>query len=226
VLPAVPGFAALLQQEEHPGSARPVAGMIAGMVRESGLGARAVKEREAHLRELRGYGFFAGRGPRRSATVVPAPLRYWQYDPPRPVPIVVVLGIVAVWLGVFAWGGGWTAMVDEAPLALVAGAIVLVLNVGRLTVTDHGLSGDIPATRTNPASVVPLLLVREVRIGAAPADWPRAAGRGGWLPGRTRVAVRHLADDGASERAFIRWIRDPAAFAEALGHPLPASSRR
>jgi hypothetical protein len=196
------------------------------MARDSGLGGRAAKERDLHLRQLRGYGFLAGRGPRRSATVIPAPLRYWQYEPPRSVPIVVVLGIVAIWLGVFAWGGGRAAAVDEAPLALGCGLIVLALNIGRLTVTDHGLSADIPATRTNPASIVPLVLIREVRVGAVPAEWPLPARRGGWLPGRTRVAVRHLADDATAERAFTRWIRDPEAFAEALGHPLQAPSRR
>jgi hypothetical protein len=196
------------------------------MARDSGLGGRAAKERDLHVRQLRGYGFLAARGPRRSATVVPAPLRYWQYDPPRPVPIAVVLGIVAVWLGVFAWGGGWPAVADEAPLALGCGLFVLALNVGRLTVTDHGVSADVPAARTNPASIVPLLLIREVRVGDVPADWPPPARRGGWLPGRTRVAVRHLADDATSERAFTRWIQDPEAFADALGHPLQASPRR
>jgi hypothetical protein len=193
--------------------------MIADMARDHGLPARAERERTAHNAQLRGYGFLAGRGPRRSATVVPAPLRYWQYDPPRPVPIAVVLGIVGAWLGVFAWGGGWTAVVDEAPLALGAGLLVLALNVGRLTVTDHGLSADIPATRTNPAAIVPLVLVREVRVGAPPAGWPPAKRRGGWWPGRTRVAVRHLTEDGTTETAFTRWVRDPGAFAEALGHP-------
>ena len=196
------------------------------MAREHGLHARAVREREAHQRELRGYGFFAGRGPRRSATVVPAPLRYWQYDPPRPVPIAVVVGIVSVWLGVYAWSGGWPALVDEAPLALGAGLVVLLLNVGRLSVTDHALSADIAAARTSSAAIVPLMLIREVRAGQPPADWPSAARRGGWLPGRSRVAVRLLTDDGATEQAFTRWVRDPAAFAEALDHPLQAPSRR
>jgi hypothetical protein len=195
------------------------------MGRERGLPERAAREREAHLQQLRGYGFFAGRGPRRSATATPAPLRYWQYDPPRPVPILVVLGIVGAWLGIYAWDGGWPAVADEAPLALGAGLIVLALNVGRLTVTDHGVSADIPAARTDPASIVPLALVRDVRTGSSPPDWPRATPRGGWLPGRGRVAVRHLGDDGTTERAFSRWVRDPEAFAEALGHPLPVPSR-
>jgi hypothetical protein len=187
------------------------------MVRDHG---RTTRERDLHSRQLRGYGFLAGRGPRRTATVVPAPLRYWQYDPPRPVPIAVVVGIVAAWLGVFAWIGGRAALVDEAPLALGLGLLVLAFNVGRLTVTDHGVSADVPATSTRPEAIVPLVSVREVRLGDPPAGWPAPARRGGWLPGRTRVVVRHVADDGSTERVFTRWVRDPDAFAEALGHPL------
>ncbi len=193
------------------------------MGRDQGLGGRAAKERELHQRQLRGYGFLAGRGPRRGATVVPAPLRYWQYDPPRLVPIAVVTGIVAVWLGIFAWSGGRAAVAEEAPLALGLGLLVIAANVGRLTVSDHGLSADVPATRTNAASIVPLVLVREVRRGGVPADWPRPARRGGWLPGRVRVAVRYRSDDGATDRAFTRWVRDPQGFAEALDQPLGAS---
>ena len=196
------------------------------MPRHPGLAGRAAKERTLHQQQLRGYGFLAGRGPRRSATPVPAPLRYWQYDPPRPTPIAVVLGIVGVWLGAFAWRGGWAAMVDEAPLALGAGLIVLLLNFGRFTVTDHGMSADIPAARTRTSSIVPLAFVREVRVGAVPTDWPQPARRGGWLPGRTRVGVRHLADDAVTEQAFTRWIRDPAAFAAALDAPLNGQPRR
>jgi hypothetical protein len=196
------------------------------MARHPGLAGRAAKERTLHQQQLRGYGFLAGRGPRRSATAVPAPLRYWQYDPPRLVPIAVVTVIVGLWLGAFAWGGGWTAVVDEAPLALGAGLLVLLLNIGRFTVTDHGLSADVPATRTKTTSIVPVALVREVRVGDVPADWPAPARRGGWLPGRTRVAVRHVADDAVTEQAFTRWIRDPEAFAAALDAPLREQPRR
>jgi hypothetical protein len=200
--------------------------MIAAMARQSGLGGRAAKERTLHQQQLRGYGFLAGRGPRRGSTVVPAPLRYWQYDPPRPVPIAVVLVIVGIWLGAFALGGGWPAVVDEAPLALGAGAVVLLFNIGRFTVTDHGMSADVPAVRTKASAIVPLAFVREVQVGAAPAEWPSPARRGGWLPGRTRVAVRHLDDDGVTPLAFTRWVRDPEAFAAAVDHPLPGGSRR
>jgi hypothetical protein len=194
------------------------------MARHPGLAGRAAKERTLHQQQLRGYAFLAGRGPRRSATPVPAPLRYWQYDPPRPTPIAVVVVIVGLWLGAFAWGGGRTAVVDEAPLALGLGLLVLLFNIGRFTVTDHGMSADVPATRTRTSAIVPLAFVREVRVGDVPADWPTPARRGGWLPGRRRVAVRHLADDAVTEQAFTRWIRDPAAFAAALGAPLQGHS--
>ena len=86
--------------------------------------------------------------------------------------------------------------------------------------SDHGLSADVPAARTNPASIVPLVArPRGPGRRAARPTGRRPPRRGGWLPGRTRVAVRHLADDG-TERAFTRWVRDPAAFAEALDQPL------
>lgn len=181
---------------------------------------RAARERDLHQAQVRAYGFFAGRGPRSRATSVPAPLRYWQYDLPRLVPVAFIAVVVAAWLAVFGWGGGRAALLDEAPLALGLGVLVLLCNVGRLTVSDHGMSLEVGATRTPPSGVVPLVLVREVRVGHPPDGWPRAARRGGWLPGRTRVAVRHLSEDGASERAVTRWVRDPEEFAAAVGVPL------
>jgi len=181
---------------------------------------RAARERELHLAQIRAYGFFAGRGPKSRATSVPAPLRYWQYDLPRPVPVLFTVAVVTIWLAVFGWGGGRTALVDEAPLALGLGLLVLLCNVGRFTVSDHGMSLDVGATRTPEAGVVPLVLVREIRVGHAPDGWPRARRRGGRLPGRTRVAVRYLADDGKTEEAVTRWVRDPEALARALDRPL------
>lgn len=181
---------------------------------------RATRERDLHLQQVRAYGFFAGRGPKSRATSVPAPLRYWQYDLPRPVPVVFTGVVVAIWLAVFGWGGGRAALLDEAPLALGLGLLVLLCNVGRFTVSDSGMSLEIGATRTPPSGVIPLVLVREVRVGLPPEGWPPAARRGGWLPGRTRVAVRHTSEDGAREVAFARWVRDPAAFATAVGVPL------
>jgi len=192
------------------------------MARQQGLPMRAARERDLHLQQVRAYGFFPGRGPKARATSVPSPLRYWQYDLPRPVPVVFTVAVVAIWLAVFGWGGGRAALLDEAPLALGLGLLVLLCNVGRLTVSAHGMSLDIGATRTPPSGVLPLVLVHEVRVGSPPEGWPPAARRGGWLPGRTRVAVRHLGEDGESEQALTRWVRDPRAFAAALDHPLPS----
>ena len=59
-----------------------------------------------------------------------------------------------------------------------------------------------------------------VRLGDAPENWPKPARQGGRWPGRQRIAVRHLAEDGRTEKAFTHWVRDPKEFAAALGHRL------
>src|SRR5688500_13010654 len=154
--------------------------------------ARATQERDRHLEQTRGYRFIAGRGPKPSATVRPAPLRYWQYDLPGRTALLFVLVVVGLWLGFFAWLGGAPAFRDEAPLAIGLGLIVLLLSVCRFTVSDHGLSTDVAGSRTSPSNVVPLMLIRDVRLGDAPANWPKPARRGGRWPGRQQIAVRHL----------------------------------
>ncbi|MGK5111347.1 hypothetical protein [Geodermatophilus sp. CPCC 205506] len=184
------------------------------------LAVRALREQERHTTQVGAYGFFPRRGPRRSATVTPAPLRYWQFNPARPWLVLTALLCVAAWLGLFAWQRGTAGLVDELPLAVLLGVAVLVLSTARTTVSDAGLSFDIAGLRrTSTLHVVARSLVREVRRGNPPDGWPRARSRGGWWPGRTRVAVRHLAADGDGERAFTVWVRDPEAFAEALGRP-------
>ena len=141
------------------------------MAREQGLNHRAARERDLHLSQIRAYGFFPGRGPKRGATSVPVPLRYWQYDLPRPVPVVFVVVVVGIWLALFGWGGSRQALLDEAPLALGVGLIFLLLNCGRFTVSDHGMSPDIGATMAlsstllvtsslNTAAVPPLAAIR------------------------------------------------------------------
>lgn len=191
--------------------------------REEPLPVRAARERAEHLDQVGAYPFLAGRGPRRSVTVVPRPLRYWQYDAPRPTLFVVVLVVVAAWLGAFAWVRGAAGVADEAPLAVGLGIAVLVLSSGRLTVSDSGLSTDIAGLRrTTSFGVVPRILVREIRVGGPAQGWPRAKRRGGWWPGRTRLAVRYLGPDGAKDQAFTQWVRDPEAFAGAFGVPLSA----
>jgi hypothetical protein len=173
--------------------------------------------RRLHLRQVGAYRFLAGRGTKRSATVVPAPLRYWHYRLPGPVAVGFSVLLVAAWLSLFGSLGDWSELRGEIPLALATGVAVLVLSTGRVTVSDHGLSFDSAGTGTDAAKVIALVAVREVRTAPLPDDWPRARKRGGWWPGRTRVGVRHL--DGAEEKAFTLWVRDTGEFAAALGRP-------
>jgi len=186
------------------------------------LAVRAARDRERHITQVTSYGFLAGRGPKRSVTVTPAPLRYWQYNPPRAFVTVAVVVLVAAWLYYLSVRDGADAAWGEVPLAVVLAVIVLAFSTGRFTVSDVGLSTDISGLRqTSSFGVVPLATVREVVVGGPPAGWPRARRRGGWLPGRQRVSVRHLANDGETGRAFTVWVRDPEAFADAVDHPLP-----
>ena len=184
------------------------------------LQGKATRERELHVEQTRGHRFVAGRGPKPSATAQPAALRCWQYDLPGGAALLFVAVVVGIWLGLFGWAGGWSGLRGEAPLALGCGLVVLVLSIRRFTVSDHGVSSDVAGSKTSPAHVVPLVLVREVRLGDAPVGWPQPARQGGRWPGRQRVAVRHLAEDGRTEKAFTHWMRDPEAFATALGQTL------
>ena len=191
--------------------------------RENGepLVVRAAVERERHVNQVTSYGYFARRGPKRHVTVIPRPLRYWQYDPARPWVLVATVLAVVVWLGFIGWRAGSAAVTEELPLAVGLGLLVVVGATGRFTISDHAVSTDIAGLRqTSSFAVVPLVLVAEVVEGRAPQGWPKAKHRGGWWPGRRRVSVRHLDMDGVTERAFTSWVRDPAAVADALGHPL------
>ena len=182
---------------------------------------RAARDRERHISQVTSYGFFARRGPKRSVTVVPAPLRYWQYVAVSPGIALATVAAVVVWLLALGLISGWPAAQDEVPLAVGLGAAVLVLATSRFTISDFAVSNDIAGLRqTSSFGVVPLVLVDDVVVGRAPADWPRAKRRGGWWPGRTRVVVRHLTADGVADRAFAIWVRDPEAVADALDRPL------
>jgi hypothetical protein len=182
---------------------------------------RAARDRERHISQVTSYGFFARRGPKRSVTVVPTPLRYWQYNAASPLIGALTVLAVAAWLGFLGWRDGSAAVTAELPLALAMAALVLAGSTGRFTVSDHGVSTDIAGLRqTSSFGVVPRVLVTDVVAGRAPADWPRAKRRGGWWPGRRRVSVRHLGGDALTEQAFTVWVRDPAAFADALDRPL------
>jgi hypothetical protein len=183
---------------------------------------RAAVERERHLGQVTSYGYLAGRGPKRHVTVVPRPLRYWQYDAAGPLVIALTVLAVAAWLGFLGWRDGGAAAADELPLAVGLGMLVLLGATGRFTISDHAVSTDIAGLRqTSSFGVVPLVLVTEVVEGRAPQGWPKARNRGGWWPGRRRISVRHLDLDGLTEKAFTVWVRDPAAVAAALGRPLP-----
>jgi hypothetical protein len=182
---------------------------------------RAARDRERHISQVTSYGFLAGRGPKRSATVVPPPLRYWQYDAASPLVVLLTLAAVLAWLAFLGWRDGSAAATAELPLAIGLAALVLLGSTGRFTVSDHAVSTDIAGLRqTSSFGVVPRVLVTEVRAGRAPADWPRPKRRGGWWPGRRRISVRHLGDDALTERSFTVWVRDPAAVADALDRPL------
>src|SRR5689334_6259622 len=93
---------------------------------EDPLPVRAARDRERHLAQVTSYGYFAGRGPKRSATVNPAPLRYWQYNPPRAFVAVLVVLVVAAWLVVLGRRDGSAAAWHEAPFAIVLGLVVLL----------------------------------------------------------------------------------------------------
>lgn len=187
---------------------------------EEPLAVRAARDRVRHIAQVTSYGFLTPRRPKRAVTVTPAPLRYWQYDVPRFYVVVLVLVGIAVWLGVIGGRDGGAAVTQEVPLAVFLGVLVLLGSTGRFTVSDVGLSTDIAGLRqTSSFGVVPLTLVRDLVRGGAPEGWPRPRRRGGWWPGRTRVTVRHLADDGESDRAFTVWVRNPEAFADAVGQP-------
>ena len=193
--------------------------------RENGepLIVQAARAREEHVTQVTSYGYLARRGPKRSVTVTPRPLRWWQYDLASPTVIALTVLAVAAWLGFLGWREGGAASAGEAPLAIGLGLFVLLVSTGRFTVSDRAVSTDIAGLRqTSSFGIVPLVLVQEVVSGRPPAGWPRPRHRGGWWPGRRRISVRHLDMDAETEKSFTVWVRDPAAVAEALGRPLRA----
>jgi hypothetical protein len=195
--------------------------VMAGRARrgqEEPLAVRTAREHERHLQQVTSYGFLARLGPKRSVTVTPAPLRYWQYDAVRAYVVGLAALGFAAWFGWLAAQQGSAGVRGNVPLGIAIAVVVLVFSTGRLTVSDSAVSTDIAGLRrVSSFGVVPLSLVREVVAGGAPAGWPRPRRRGGWWPGRTRVTVRHAGSDGTGDKAFTVWVRDPAAFADALG---------
>ena len=188
---------------------------------EEPLPVRAARARERHIAQVTAFRFLAPRRARRTVTVTPAPLRYWQYSAARWPVVVLTLVAAAAWLGFLGWRDGADALTGELPLIAVLAVLVLLGSTGRLTVSDSAFSTDIAGLRQSSSfGIVPLALVREVVRGRPPADWPRARRRGGWWSGRTRIAVRHLGPDGERDRALTVWVRDAEAFADALDFPL------
>src|SRR3712207_5760241 len=108
-----------------------------------GPAVRAARGRQRPLRQGTSYGFFTPHPPKRSVTVTPAPLRYWQYDAARAWLVGLVAVAVTAWLGFLAWRDGAAVAADEVPLAIGLAVVVLVFSTGRFTVSDHGLSTDI-----------------------------------------------------------------------------------
>src|SRR5690349_20342386 len=111
---------------------------------------RAARDRERHIADVASHGFLTPRRARRTVTVTPAPLRYWQYDPARAWVVVLVVVAVAGWLGFLAWRDGAAGATGDLPLVVVLAVAVLLGSTGRLTVSDHALSTDIAGLRQTP----------------------------------------------------------------------------
>src|SRR5689334_17160045 len=145
---------------------------------EEPLPVRAARDRERHITQVTAYGFFSPRRPRRTVTVTPPPLRYWQYDLARWWVVVLAVMGVAGWLAFLAWRDGGSSAAGDAPLAVGLGLLVIAGSTGRLTVSDSGLSTDIAGLRqTSSFGVVSLAQVQQVVAGPAPQGWPKARSR-------------------------------------------------
>ena len=185
---------------------------------------RAAQERDRHLEQTRGYGFLAGRGPkplgdrparRRCATgSTTCPGRSaLALRPRRRRGLAGRLRLARRLRRPFR---------DEAPLALGLGLIVLAAQ----RLPAHRLR----PRRSRPTS--PAAGRSAVQRRAADAH-PRGAARrcaGGLAEGRAAGWPAGRAGSGSPSaiwprtagpsRAFTHWVRDPEAFAAALGHRL------
>ncbi|MBA2414997.1 MAG: hypothetical protein H0V64_03730 [Geodermatophilaceae bacterium] len=178
------------------------------------------KERQRHEDQVQPWRFFAGRGQRRTATITPARLRYWSYAPPRPWIFALAVVVVAGFLG-------YQTFIDETPATasdvvrfLVITALVLLLAITRITVSNFGLSFDIAGLRrVSCFGFIALSAVLDVTAGTRPADWPRGRSASSWFPGSHAVHVLYLLDGDRAVRSL--WVRQPDRFGEALlGRPL------
>lgn len=191
---------------------------------------RWASERDRHETQVQSWRFFSRRGPRASATVTPRPLRFTAFAPPR-------LWLLALALVVLVGFFGYQLLIDDTPVnendALMFVAIlalVLILSVTRITVSDHGLSFDIAGVRrVSCYGFVPLSAVRDVAVGERPADWPRGRSASSWVPGGQPVSllIADVSPDSVTQEVKTMWVRDPDRFRDAvLSGPTPDRRKR
>ncbi len=159
---------------------------------------------------------------KRSATKMPAALRYAQHLPAGRL-VWGLLAVAAPAYAVLQISQG-EATGRAIGFALLLTLVILLVSTYRVTVGNHGISFDIAGLRqVSSFGFVPLYAIREAAVGRLPADWPKARRKGGWWPGRRRVNVLHLDEHGTGE-AFHVWVGDPDAFGTALlGRPMSRS---
>jgi len=187
--------------------------------RRSGDQNRWASERDAHLRQINAFSFLIPGRLKRSATKMPAALRYAEHLPAGRT-VRVMLGLAAPGYAALELTQG-VATGRAIGLAVLLAAVLFAVSTYRLTVGNHGMSLDIAGLRqVSSFGFVPLFAVREARFGRRPEDWPKARLKGGWWPRRRRVNILHTDETGAP-KAFHVWVSDPTAFGTALlGRPM------
>ena len=181
---------------------------------------RWAQERDKHERQVQPWRFFAGRGARSSATVTPTPLRYWSFAPPRAwVLIAAALAIAAFLFYQWQFRDGPASYGDLIRfLAIVA--LLLLVSVTRITVSQHGVSFDIAGIRrVSCYGFLALSAIIEVAAGTRPADWPKGRSASSWFPGARHVHLLYTVDGERTVKSC--WVRDPDRFGGAvLGRPM------
>lgn len=174
---------------------------------------------EAHLQQTASFSYFRPSRLKRSATKMPAPLRYTQHVPASRT-VRALLAVAAPAYAVLEMSRG-TEAGTAIGVAVLLAAVIFAASTFRLTVGSFGLSFDIAGLRqVSSFGFVPLYAIREARIGTAPAHWPKSKLKGGWWPGRRRVSVLHVNETGGLQ-AFQVWVSDAEAFGTAvLGRPM------
>lgn len=181
---------------------------------------RWAPERDKHERQVQPWRFFAGRGTRSSATVTPAPLRFWSYAPPRTWVIVAATVAIAAFLG-YQWqfrDGPMSATDLIRFLAIVA--LLLLVSVTRITVSQHGVSFDIAGIRrVSCYGFLAIGAIIDAAAGPRPADWPKGRPASSWFPGARHVHLLYNVDGKRAVKSC--WVRDPERFGVAvLGRPM------